>query len=123
VGGAICARGITEIHGGTIIDGTSGNGKSIYVNGAGNVKILGGEMGEVYNGGKLELSGKVTIGLLTAGNLDQFTVGKLEAPSSITITGTGVVAKNVETDVSAFFRSSTGLAIVYDPAAKTLIAQ
>ena len=122
VGGAICARGVTEIRGGIITDGTSGNGKSIYANGSGDVRITGGTMGDVNIGGKVSVSAAPTIVTLTVA-ADKLTVGDLTDGASITVTGTGVVAKNVQTDVSGYFHSSTGLQIVYDPTAKTLTAQ
>ena len=51
-------------------------------------------------------------------------VGEVLGGSSITITGTGVVAQNVQTDVSASFTSAnSGMIIVYDATAKTLVAQ
>ena len=122
VGGAICARGVTEIRGGIITDGTSGNGKSIYANGSGDVRITGGTMGDVNIAGKVSVSAAPTIATLTVA-ADKLTVGDLTDGASITVTGTGVVAKNVQTDVSGYFHSSTGLQIVYDAAAKTLTAK
>ena len=123
VGGAICARGLAEIHGGTVIDGTSGNGKSIYANGSGDVKILGGEVGDVNISGKLTVSGEAKIKTLTVA-AEKLTVGALTGAAKIGVTGSGVVAENVQTDVSAFFESTTaGWSVVYNATDKTLVAQ
>ena len=123
VGGAICARGITEIHGGVVTDGTSGNGKSIYANGSGDMKLLGGEVGDVNIAGKLSLSGAPQIGMLTVA-ADKLTVGELTEGALITVAGTGVVAKNVETDVSAYFKAADAAKrVVYNAAEKTLTVQ
>ena len=123
VGGAICARGLTEIHGGTVIDGTSGNGKSIYANGSGDVKLMGGQVGDVYIAGKVSLSGAPQVKSLTV-PADKLTVGALESGADITVIGTGVVAKNVETDVSAYFKAADAAQkVVYNAAEKTLTVQ
>ena len=123
VGGAICARGITEIHGGIVTDGTSGNGKSIYANGSGDVKLKGGRVGDVCIAGKLSLSGAPQIGMLTVA-ADKLTVGELTEGALVTVAGTGVVAKNVETDVSACFKAADAAkTVVYNAAEKTLTVQ
>ena len=123
VGGAICARGLTEIHGGTVIDGTSGNGRSIYANGSGDVKLMGGQVGDVYIAGKVSLSGAPQVKSLTV-PADKLTVGALESGADITVIGTGVVAKNVETDVSAYFKAADAAQkVVYNAAEKTLTVQ
>ena len=130
-GGAICvgaADAKMVMHGGTVKGGSvtsTGKGQTLYVIGTGSMVMTGGTVeGELYADGGLELSGKVNIQSLTVADQTLFAVGEVLGGSSITITGTGVVAQNVQTDVSASFTSAnSGMTIVYDATAKTLVAQ
>lgn len=129
-GGAVCvgaAGAAMELHGGTITGGTvtaTGKGQCLYVINTGSLTITGGNVnGELYADGTLNLSGTAKVKSLTAA-ADKLTVGALKGDAMITITGTGVVAKNVASDVSAFFESTTdGWSVVYNETDKTLVAQ
>jgi len=130
-GGAICvgAAGATmELRGGTVKGGSvtaTGKGQCLYVISTGTLKMTGGKVeGDVYVDGTLNLSGNVTIKSLTAANKGLFTVGQLKEGSSIGITGSGVVAENVQTDVSAYFHGAeSGKQAVYNAEEKTLTIQ
>ena len=78
---------------------------------------------DVYIAGKVSLSGAPQVKSLTV-PADKLTVGALESGADITVIGTGVVAKNVETDVSAYFKAADAAQkVVYNAAEKTLTVQ